>query len=350
MRRTLPFFALFALASPGLASSQNFEAVQIRTQQVSSGVYMLLGQGGNIGVFVGEDGVFVIDDQYAPLTDKILAAIGAITSEPVRFVFNTHWHGDHTGGNENLGRTGALIVAHENVRERLSMDQVLERVGREPASAPAAPDGALPVITFAEDVTFHLNGDELHAFHVSNAHTDGDAIVHFRRANVVHMGDTFFRDRFPFIDTATGGSIDDQIDPRALAALPQNGAVVMGRGTKTVTVFSDFRCGYCKRLHETLETLNVKVVERPISVLGTRPISEAVICSPDKRRAVNQAYDGGSITTGSECDTSGLDANEAFARRHGFNGTPVIVREDGAVVHGYRPREFLESWIQGSAS
>ena len=154
----------------------------------------------------------------------------------------------------------------------------------------------------------------------------------------------------PAAGDATGGSIDDQIDPRALAALPQNGAVVMGRGTKTVTVFSDFRCGYCKRLHETLETLNVKVVARPISVLGTRPISEAVICSPDKRRAVNQAYDGGSITTGSECDTSGLDANEAFARRHGFNGTPVIVREDGAVVHGYRPREFLESWIQGSAS
>jgi len=154
----------------------------------------------------------------------------------------------------------------------------------------------------------------------------------------------------PAAGDATGGSIDDQIDPRALAALPQNGAVVMGRGTKTVTVFSDFRCGYCKRLHETLETLNVKVVERPISVLGTRPISEAVICSPDKRRAVNQAYDGGSITAGSECDTSGLDANEAFARLHGFNGTPVIVREDGAVVHGYRPREFLESWIQGSAS
>ena len=119
---------------------------------------------------------------------------------------------------------------------------------------------------------------------------------------------------------------------------------------KTITVFSDFRCGYCKRLHETLETLNVKVVERPISVLGTRPISEAVICSPDKRRAVNQAYDGRSITTGSDCDTSGLDANEAFARQHGFSGTPVIVREDGAVVHGYRPRQFLENWIQGSAS
>ena len=238
MRRTLQCFALFALASllalasPGLASSQNFDAVEIRTQQVSSNVYMLLGQGGNIGVFVGEDGVFVIDDQFAPLTEKILAAIRAITSEPVRFVVNTHWHGDHTGGNENLGKAGALIVAHENVRARLSMDQVLERIGREPAPNPAAPDGALPVITFAEDVTFHLNGDELYAFHVANAHTDGDAIVHFRRANVVHMGDTFFRDRFPFIDTATGGSIDGMIaaSGAALALMDARTMVIPGHG------------------------------------------------------------------------------------------------------------------------
>ena len=232
MRRTLAFFALFALASPGLASSQNFDAVEIQTQRVASGVYMLLGQGGNIGVFVGEDGVFVIDDQFAPLTDKILAAIGAITAEPVRFVFNTHWHGDHTGGNENLGRAGALIVAHENVRERLSMDQLLERIGRDPATEAARPDGALPVITFADDVTFHLNGDELYAFHVSNAHTDGDAIVHFRGANVVHMGDTFFRDRFPFIDTATGGSIDGVIAAtgEALAVMDARTMVIPGHG------------------------------------------------------------------------------------------------------------------------
>ena len=149
---------------------------------------------------------------------------------------------------------------------------------------------------------------------------------------------------------AKASQIDAQVDPAALAALPKIGAVTMGRGSRTLTVFSDFRCGYCKRLHETLETLEVKVVERPISVLGTRPISEAVICSPDKKRAVNEAYDGGSITTGGDCDTSGLDANEAFARKHGFTGTPVIVREDGAVVHGYRPREFLENWIKGNAS
>lgn len=143
-----------------------------------------------------------------------------------------------------------------------------------------------------------------------------------------------------------GPAPDVRIDPAALAALPANGAISMGQGGRTLTVFSDFRCGYCKRLHETLETLNVHVVERPISVLGTRPISEAVICAADKRRAVIAAYDGGSISTAGTCDTSGLDANEAFARKHGFTGTPVIVREDGAVVHGYRPREFLESWLK----
>lgn len=148
----------------------------------------------------------------------------------------------------------------------------------------------------------------------------------------------------------SGTTIDAQVDPAALATLPKNGAVTMGRGSKTLTVFSDFRCGYCKQLHQTLETLNVKVVERPISVLGTRPISEAVICASDQRRAVDQAYDGMSVTTSGECDTSGLDANEAFARQHGFTGTPVIVREDGAVVHGYRPRDFLKNWIEGNAS
>ena len=200
-----------ALVVPAPAATQGMDDVQITTQRLTDGVYMLLGQGGNIGLSVGEDGAFVIDDQFAPLTDKILAAIAAVTDEPVRFVFNTHWHGDHTGGNENMGEAGALIVAHENVRERMSVEQVLERIGRPVSTTPASPEGALPVVTFTEDVSFHINGDELHAFHVSNAHTDGDAIVHFVRANVVHMGDTFFRDRFPFIDTASGGSIDGLI-------------------------------------------------------------------------------------------------------------------------------------------
>jgi glyoxylase-like metal-dependent hydrolase (beta-lactamase superfamily II) len=208
------------------------DEVQITTQQLTDGVYMLMGQGGNIGLSVGEDGAFVIDDQFAPLTEKILAAIAEVTDQPVRFVFNTHWHGDHTGGNENLGEAGALIVAHENVRERMSVEQVLERIGRPVSTTPASPEGALPVVTFTADVSFHINDDELHAFHVEHAHTDGDAIVHFVGANVVHMGDTFFRDRFPFIDTASGGSIDGLIAAagRALAVMDADTQIIPGHG------------------------------------------------------------------------------------------------------------------------
>ena len=232
MRRAVPLVSALALGLSAPAASQDFDGVEIETLRVADGVYMLIGQGGNIGLSVGEDGVFVIDDQFAPLTDKILAAIRAVTPEPVRFVFNTHWHGDHTGGNENLGRAGALLVAHRNVRQRLSMDQVLERIGRPTATNPAAPEGAWPVVTFTEEVTFHLNGDDLHAFHVAHAHTDGDAIVHFRRANVVHTGDIFFRHSFPFIDTASGGSIDGLVAAAgaALAVMDADTRVIPGHG------------------------------------------------------------------------------------------------------------------------
>lgn len=221
-----------AIVLPAPAVAQGMDDVEIETVAVADGVYMLMGRGGNIGVSVGEDGVFVIDDQFAPLTERILAAIAEISDEPVRFVFNTHWHGDHTGGNENMGEAGALIVAHDNVRERMSTEQVLERIGREPTTTPASPEGALPVVTFSEDVSFHVNGGELHAFHVSDAHTDGDAIVHFRDANVVHMGDTFFRDRFPFIDTASGGSIDGLVAAvgEALAVMDAETRVIPGHG------------------------------------------------------------------------------------------------------------------------
>lgn len=234
MRRLTLLAALASLAPalPTAAHAQDLDAVQIRTERVGDGVWVLFGQGGNIGVSAGPDGVFLIDDQFAPLTPKILEAVRALTQESVRFVFNTHWHGDHTGGNENLGRAGALIVAHENVRRRMSVDQVLERVGRPVDTTRAAPQAALPVVTFTEDVTFHLNGDELHAFHVEDAHTDTDAVVHFRRANVVHMGDTFFRGRFPFIDTASGGSIDGLIAGvgRALAVMDADTRVIPGHG------------------------------------------------------------------------------------------------------------------------
>jgi glyoxylase-like metal-dependent hydrolase (beta-lactamase superfamily II) len=232
-RTLLVLAAASSLAALPCSAQDEWDAVEIGVQEVAAGVYMLTGRGGNIGLSVGEDGAFVIDDQFAPLTEKILAAIATVTDEPVRFVLNTHWHGDHTGGNEKLGEAGALLVAHENVRLRLSMDQVLERVGRPVTEQPAAPEGAWPVVTFTRDVTFHLNGDDLHAFHVEHAHTDGDAIVHFRRANVVHMGDTFFRGRFPFIDTASGGSIDGLIAAagRALAVMDADTRIIPGHGS-----------------------------------------------------------------------------------------------------------------------
>jgi glyoxylase-like metal-dependent hydrolase (beta-lactamase superfamily II) len=198
------------LCAASVSAQQNFDGAEIVMEPVAPGVFMLAGPGGNIGVSVGEDGVFLIDDQYAPLTDRVLAALRTITPERVRFVLNTHWHEDHTGGNENLGGAGALIVAHDDVRVRMSVEQLLE-FGGQTMTVPPSPAVALPVVTFAEDLTFHVNGDEIHAFHVENAHTDGDAIVHFREADVVHMGDVYFNGGFPFIDTSSAGSIDGVI-------------------------------------------------------------------------------------------------------------------------------------------
>ena len=191
-----------------LKARQDMSDVAIRTIPVADGVYMLMGQGGNIGLSVGESGPFVIDDQFAPLTEKILAAIAEVSDGDVRFVLNTHWHFDHTGGNENFGEAGALIVAHENVRRRMSVDQFMEAFDR---AVPAAPPIALPIITFTDGVNFRWNGETIRVVHVENAHTDGDAIVMFEVANVVHMGDTYFNGRYPFIDVQAGGGIEGVI-------------------------------------------------------------------------------------------------------------------------------------------
>src|SRR5712691_7644207 len=193
--------ALFAAAA---SAQQDFSKVEIQTEKVADTVYMMTGAGGNLGVSVGEDAVFVIDDQFAPLTPKIQAAIAKLTDKPVKFVLNTHWHFDHTGGNENMGKAGALIFAHENVRKRLSAEGFIEFLGMKTKPEPKV---ALPVVTFTRDVTFRLNGDELVVTHVPRAHTDGDSIVEFRKSNVIHMGDTFFNRLYPFIDTSSGGTV-----------------------------------------------------------------------------------------------------------------------------------------------
>ncbi|MEM7282912.1 MAG: MBL fold metallo-hydrolase [Pseudomonadota bacterium] len=186
------------------SSAQDFSGVEIKTELVSDHVYVLFGAGGNIGVSAGEDGVFLIDDQYAPLTDKIRAAVETINKGDIRFVLNTHWHGDHVGGNENLAKGGSVVVAHDNVRKRMSVDTFFKTFNTE---VKASPKDALPVITYSKDLTLHLNGDTMWAYHVPEAHTDGDSIVFFENANVVHMGDTFFNQMYPFIDVESGGSI-----------------------------------------------------------------------------------------------------------------------------------------------
>lgn len=180
------------------------EDVQVETTKITESVYMLTGNGGNVGLCVGEDGVFMIDNQYAVMSKKLLAAIRAISDKPLKFVFNTHWHGDHTGGNENMAKEGAIIVAHENVYQRMSTEQFLKAFSRK---VPASPKAALPIITFSEDIDFQLNGEDIMAFHVHNAHTDGDAFVYFAQSNVIHMGDTYLNGRYPFVDASSGGTL-----------------------------------------------------------------------------------------------------------------------------------------------
>lgn len=212
------------------------EDVEIRTIEVRNGIYMLSGQGGNIGVSTGPDGAFMIDDQFAPLTPKIRAAVRDLADEPgggdIRFVLNTHLHGDHTGGNENLGKSGSLIVAHENVRKRMSTEAFLASLRENGASDPRM---ALPVVTFNDRISFHINGLTLRGEHFPNAHTDGDTVIWFDGANVVHMGDTFFNIGFPFIDLSNGGSFAGVLDAvdSVLAQADDDTRIIPGHGKLT---------------------------------------------------------------------------------------------------------------------
>lgn len=217
---------LYATAS---MAQGRFDDVEIKTEQLRDNVYVLFGAGGNIGVSAGADGVFVIDDQFAELSERIVAAIREFSDEPIRFLVNTHWHGDHSGGNENFATDhDTLIFAHDNVRVRL--EQGLDRGdGR---VTPPAPEAALPVVTFSETNTFHLNGEAVRAIHIEHAHTDGDAIVHFTGSNVIHMGDTFFNGFYPFIDIQSGGNVSGVIKAAdtALALAGSETKIIPGHG------------------------------------------------------------------------------------------------------------------------
>jgi glyoxylase-like metal-dependent hydrolase (beta-lactamase superfamily II) len=221
--------ALLALAEPASAQDVDFEKVVIRTEPVAAGLHVLFGQGGNIAVSTGSDGPVLVDDQFAPLAPKIEAAVHALQDAPVRFVINTHWHFDHTGGNEPFGKSGALIVAHENVRRRMSTTQFIAAFGRE---FPPSPAGALPVVTFDDGVTLHWNGEEIAVEHVDPAHTDGDALVWFRKADAVHTGDTYVSGMFPFVDVSSGGSLAGVIRSaeRVLAVAGPATTIIPGHG------------------------------------------------------------------------------------------------------------------------
>jgi len=207
---------ILLLAQPVLAQ-QDFSNVEIVPHHVAGTFYYLQGAGGNIGLSIGEDGVVMIDDQFAPLTDKILAAISGLNDGEIRFVINTHVHGDHTGGNENLGKMGILILARDEVRVRLE-EQL--------------PEAALPVLTYSDAITIHLNGEEVHAFPVPPAHTDGDTFIHFKDSDVIHAGDVFRTTAFPVIDTNNGGSLEGTLAALAMlvGTAGPNTSIVPGHG------------------------------------------------------------------------------------------------------------------------
>ncbi len=238
MRRVCLGALLLLVALPGgLALAQqepDWSKVQIKVTKVSGNIYMLEGEGGNIAASVGEDGIVIVDDQFAPLAEKIQAALKGlgITDKPVRFVINTHYHGDHTGGNLPFGQAGSTIIAQDNVRKRLESGGEGGNGGSVHFESKPADKAALPIITFEHDITVHLNGEDIRALHFPAGHTDGDSIIFFPKNNVVHMGDDFVRYGFPFIDVSSGGSVQGMIAAmeKATAQLPVDVKVIPGHG------------------------------------------------------------------------------------------------------------------------
>ncbi len=219
----------FLLAGATAWAQQNFDTVRIQPIKVVDNIYMLKGSGGNIGVMTGKDGTLMIDDQFAPLSNKINDAVKTLDPGDIRFLINTHIHGDHSGGNENFKRMGSTIVAHDLVRERMAKEQVNKTTNR---TTSARERDALPIITFSDKMNFHLNDEDIELIHLDRGHTDGDVIVRFKNANVFHMGDAFVRYGYPFIDVSSGGSFAGFISTldKALALMDDNSKIIPGHG------------------------------------------------------------------------------------------------------------------------
>jgi cyclase len=253
------FAAGLLVSSLTSAQDQDFSKVQIKVAKVAGNVYILQGAGGNIGASVGDDGIVIVDDQYAPLADRIQAALKGITDKPVRFIINTHYHPDHTGGNAYFQKQ-APIIAQDNVRKRLESGGSGGNGGAVHIEMKAAPHEALPIITFDHDVTVHLNGENIRALYFPAGHTDGDSIIFFPQSNVVHMGDDFVTYGFPFIDVESGGSINGMIDAvhQVIAQLPPDVKVIPGHGP--VSSLDDMRA-YETMLRETRDAVQKALKE-----------------------------------------------------------------------------------------
>ncbi|TBW28359.1 MBL fold metallo-hydrolase [Gramella sp. KN1008] len=232
-------FLLFSYSS--VLAFQDFDNVEIEIIPVNKDVYMLTGAGGNIGILTGEDGVFMIDDQFAPLSQKIMDKIKSLSDQPVKFLVNTHHHGDHVGGNVNFQEEGALIFAHENVRKRMKNNEELGMDG-------------LPVVTFDQNMSLHINGNDIVVAHVHNAHTDGDALIYFPQSNVLHTGDTFFNGRFPYIDLESGGSVKGDIEAArtGLSLINENTRIIPGHGK--IATYAEYEA-YMKMLEEIRDNI-----------------------------------------------------------------------------------------------
>ena len=258
MKRTVILCALVAASSllaPGAPAQQrDLSTVQMKTTKVAGNVYMLEGLGGNIGVSAGEDGILIVDDQYAPLADKIRAALKAINPGALRFILNTHFHGDHTGSNAAFGKE-SLIVAHDNVRKRLATPQ---RVLGE--TVPASPKEALPIVTYAQSISIHFNGEEIKVMHLPAGHTDGDSVILFTASNVVHMGDDFFAARFPFVDIDSGGSVEGLTRNIAhvIENLPAGVKIIPGHGP--LSAIDDLKA-YHRMLTTTTDIVRKQIAE-----------------------------------------------------------------------------------------
>ena len=251
MRHTWIFaIALVLLSFAAAAQDEDLSKVEMKVIKVSGSVYMLQGSGGNIGASVGEDGIVIVDDEFAPLADRIRAALKGITDKPVRFVINTHWHFDHTGGNEPFSQT-STVIAQDNVRKRLIAGGTMGNNGSVKFDMKAAPKAALPIITFDHDVSVHLNGEDIRALHYPHGHTDGDSVIFFPQSNVVHMGDDFVTYGFPFVDLRSGGSVEGMIAAmeQVSAQLPADVKVIPGHGP--ISTLDDVR-RYVNMLKETL--------------------------------------------------------------------------------------------------